>query len=190
MQQNYQKIIRIIFFIILGIIILKGLNKILPLLILAGLFVFVWFTIKNRKLPLKQQHKFINNIFYKAKKLSTIINVILRASEMDTDEFELIPANIKPTQAEELVRSVYEDLKPEADEKGLKLELGKPKKNVAKILADSDFLEQAIYNLADRDFVDYRPYVSNLNTGAVAYANTYVNNEDGRRLWLSLNVDF
>ena len=102
-----------------------------------------------QKLPLKQQHKFINNIFYKAKKLSTIINDILRASEMDTDEFQLIPANIKPTQPEELVQSVYEDLKPEADEKGLKLELVKPKKNLAKILADADFLEQAIYNLTD-----------------------------------------
>ncbi|HCC49619.1 MAG: hypothetical protein A2445_03460 [Candidatus Jacksonbacteria bacterium RIFOXYC2_FULL_44_29] len=63
MQQNYQKIIRIIFFIILGIIILKGLNKILPLLILAGLFVFVWFTIKNRKLPLKQQASNLKSMF-------------------------------------------------------------------------------------------------------------------------------
>lgn len=57
-------------------------------------------------------------------------------------------------------------------------------------IRDGVRLNAAIYNLADRDFVDYRPYVSNLNTGAIAYANTYVNNEDGRRLWLSLNVDF
>lgn len=51
-------------------------------------------------------------------------------------------------------------------------------------------LHAAVYNLLDRDFVDYRPYVSNTATGAVSYANTYVNSEDGRRLWLSLAMDF
>ncbi|MDY0020876.1 TonB-dependent receptor domain-containing protein [Arenimonas caeni] len=57
-------------------------------------------------------------------------------------------------------------------------------------ISDTVRLNAAIYNLADKDFVDYRPYVSNAGTGAVSYANTYVNSEDGRRLWLSLNVDF
>lgn len=51
-------------------------------------------------------------------------------------------------------------------------------------------LGMAVYNLFDRDFVDYRSYVSNTTTGAIAYSNVYVNNEDGRRLWLSLNMDF
>ena len=51
-------------------------------------------------------------------------------------------------------------------------------------------LGAAVYNLLDRDFVDYRSYVSNTTTGAVSYSNVYVNNEDGRRLWLSLNMDF
>src|SRR5690606_16819190 len=57
-------------------------------------------------------------------------------------------------------------------------------------ISDSVRLNAAVYNLSDRDFIDYRPYVSNLDTGAISYANTYVNSEDGRRLWLSLNVDF
>lgn len=47
----------------------------------------------------------------------------------------------------------------------------------------------AIYNLLDRDFVDYQPYVSSAQ-GAVSYANTYINSDDGRRLWLSVNLDF
>lgn len=51
-------------------------------------------------------------------------------------------------------------------------------------------MNAALYNLADRDFVDYRPYISNTTTNAVSYSNVYVNNEDGRRLWLSLNYDF
>ena len=57
-------------------------------------------------------------------------------------------------------------------------------------LSDRVRLNAAVYNLADRDFIDYRPYVSNAASGDIAYANTYVNNEDGRRLWVSLNVDF
>ena len=51
-------------------------------------------------------------------------------------------------------------------------------------------LNAAIYNLADKDFVDYRSYISNATTNAVSYSNVYVNNEDGRRLWVSLNVEF
>jgi len=102
-----------------------------------------------QKLPLQQQNKFIDNIFNKSKKLSTIINDILRASEMDTDEFELVPSSIKPTQIEEVINEVYEDLQSEAKEKGLQFEIEKPDKPVSKILADPDFLEQAIYNLVD-----------------------------------------
>jgi len=102
-----------------------------------------------QKLPLEQQNKFIDNIFNKSKKLSTIINDILRASEMDTDEFELVPTSIKPIQVEEVISAVYEDLKPEAEEKGLQFEIEKPNKPVSKILADPDFLEQAIYNLVN-----------------------------------------
>ena len=45
----------------------------------------------------------------------------------------------------------------------------------------------AIYNLFDKDFVNYLPYDNN---GTVAYANTRSTSEAGRRLWLSVNVDF
>ncbi len=51
-------------------------------------------------------------------------------------------------------------------------------------------LNAALYNLFDKNFIDYVPYVSNLGTGAISYANTHINSEDGRRLWVSLNVDF
>ncbi len=51
-------------------------------------------------------------------------------------------------------------------------------------------INAAVYNLLDRDFIDYQPYVSTVATGAISYSNVYVNNEDGRRLWMSLNVDF
>ncbi|MBI5221181.1 MAG: GAF domain-containing protein [Candidatus Magasanikbacteria bacterium] len=102
-----------------------------------------------QKLPQQQQAKFIDNIFYKAKKLSTIINDILRASEMDTDQFELVKENIKPSKPEDILQSVYDELKPEAEQKGLQFSFHKPKKAVGVIMADADFLEQAVYNLVD-----------------------------------------
>lgn len=45
----------------------------------------------------------------------------------------------------------------------------------------------AIHNLFDKDFVQYLPYDNN---GTLAWANTRSTNEAGRRLWLSVNVDF
>lgn len=42
-----------------------------------------------------------------------------------------------------------------------------------------------IYNLLDKDFVDYRAY----DNGA-SYGNVYANSEEGRRLWVSANVTF
>lgn len=101
------------------------------------------------KLPKKQQLKFIDNIFFKAKKLNVIINDILRASEMDTDEFKLEHETVKPVQIEETLKAVCDDLESLAKDKGLKLICQKPKRPVAKILSNADFLEQAVYNLVD-----------------------------------------
>ena len=47
----------------------------------------------------------------------------------------------------------------------------------------------ALYNLLNKDFVDYRPYQS-APGAAPTYGSVYVNNIDGRRLWVSMNVDF
>ena len=42
-----------------------------------------------------------------------------------------------------------------------------------------------IYNLLDKDFIDYQAY----DNGA-QYGNLYANSEEGRRLWLSANLTF
>ena len=47
-------------------------------------------------------------------------------------------------------------------------------------------LNAAVYNLLNKDFIDYQPY----RAPALTYANRYVNSMDGRRLWLSASVDF
>ena len=48
-------------------------------------------------------------------------------------------------------------------------------------------MNAAVYNLFDKDFVDYLPYKNN---GTLAYANSRSTSEAGRRLWFSVNVDF
>lgn len=101
------------------------------------------------KLPKEQQLKFLDNIFHKAKKLSTITDDILRASEMDTEEFKLNKSAIKATQVEDIIKTVYQDLKPLAEEKRLKFEFKKPRRFTSRIMSSVDFLEQAIYNLVD-----------------------------------------
>ena len=49
-----------------------------------------------------------------------------------------------------------------------------------------------MYNLFDKDFIDYRryEYLDNNSNTVVNYANVYANAEPGRRLWLSLSYNF
>jgi outer membrane receptor for ferrienterochelin and colicins len=48
-------------------------------------------------------------------------------------------------------------------------------------------LHATVYNLLDKDFVDYRAYDV---SGTPTYGNVYANSEPGRRLWLSANLRF
>ncbi len=57
-------------------------------------------------------------------------------------------------------------------------------------LTDHVSLNAAIYNVFDKDFIDFQPYVNDASTGALAYANMYPNSDEGRRFWLSANVTF
>ncbi|WP_219134807.1 TonB-dependent receptor domain-containing protein [Janthinobacterium sp. UMAB-60] len=50
-------------------------------------------------------------------------------------------------------------------------------------------LNAAVYNLLNKDFIDYQPYRGS-SAPTLTYANRYVNSLDGRRLWLSATVDF
>ncbi len=57
-------------------------------------------------------------------------------------------------------------------------------------LAENVTLNATIYNLLDKDFVTYGPYVSNTNTGAISYTNLYSNNQEPRRIWVSTTLTF
>ncbi|MDX4952942.1 TonB-dependent receptor domain-containing protein [Delftia acidovorans] len=52
-------------------------------------------------------------------------------------------------------------------------------------------INAAIYNLFNKDFVDYQPYnVPGQVQGTVIFGNRYANNQEGRRLWVSANYEF
>ena len=57
-------------------------------------------------------------------------------------------------------------------------------------VTDNVSVNATIYNLLDKDFVSYGAYVSNTNTNAISYTNLYANNQEPRRLWVSVNVNF
>ncbi len=48
-------------------------------------------------------------------------------------------------------------------------------------------LNATIDNLLDEDFISYQPYTSR---GSLAYSNEYAINQEPRRLWLSVNVNY
>ncbi|WP_355662273.1 TonB-dependent receptor domain-containing protein [Halomonas salifodinae] len=52
-------------------------------------------------------------------------------------------------------------------------------------VADNVTLSATVYNLLDKDFVDYRAY-----DGGNSFGNVYANSEEGRRLWLSARFEF
>ncbi|MDZ4051908.1 MAG: TonB-dependent receptor [Phenylobacterium sp.] len=54
-------------------------------------------------------------------------------------------------------------------------------------VADKVRINATIYNLFDQDFLDYLPYASGATT---AYAGEYAIQQEPRRLWVSVNVDF
>ena len=51
-------------------------------------------------------------------------------------------------------------------------------------VTDSLNLSATIYNLFDKDFVDYRAYGD-----GTSFGNAYANSEEGRRLWLSARYE-
>ena len=101
------------------------------------------------KLPEVERKKFFHNIAVKADKLNAIISDILRASEMDTDEFKIDSKTSHPEQIEDIIKSVSEQLLGQANAKNVQMTIEAPKQKLPKVMTSGEFLEQAIYNLVD-----------------------------------------
>lgn len=102
----------------------------------------------------EEQRKFLESIYLKAKKLSNIVNDILKASELETEEFKL--EEFKPTQVEKIIEKIFKDFEDQAKNKGLKFEFIKPEKPTSPVLIHPDYFEQAIANLVD-NAIRYTP---------------------------------
>ncbi|MCC5853577.1 MAG: TonB-dependent receptor [Alkalimonas sp.] len=59
-------------------------------------------------------------------------------------------------------------------------------------LSDAWTLNAMVYNLLDKDFLQYTPYANptGANPDNISYSNLYPINQEGRRFWLSANVEF
>lgn len=100
-------------------------------------------------IPKEKVKDFVKGAFDKSIILSEIINDILRASEMDSDRFELKP---KPMQLEPLLEKIREDKTKLAEIKNIKLRLILPGRSLPPVMSDEKYMEQAIGNLLDNAF--------------------------------------
>jgi len=55
-------------------------------------------------------------------------------------------------------------------------------------LNDALTINATVYNLLDKNFVDYQPALQ--SSGAPTFVNRFINNQEPRRLWLSVKADF
>ncbi|MFA6282391.1 MAG: ATP-binding protein [Candidatus Omnitrophota bacterium] len=101
------------------------------------------------KVPEAKRKEFFHNIAVKADKLNSIISDILRASELDTDEFKMDDKTAQPEQLEDIIKSVDNQLHASASAKNIEMTIEAPKQKLPPVLTSGEFLEQAIYNLVD-----------------------------------------
>lgn len=101
------------------------------------------------KLDKVTREKFIDSIFQRSKKLEQIINDILSASEMDTEEFMIKPEMFQPLQVEDIIERILLDAEEAGTKRGIRVEFNTPPKPVSKIVAAPRSVEHAISNLVD-----------------------------------------
>ncbi|GBU14842.1 exogenous ferric siderophore receptor [Polaromonas sp.] len=51
-------------------------------------------------------------------------------------------------------------------------------------------LNATLYNVFNKNFIDYAPYTTKSAKPVTSYSNRYVNSQEGRRLWVSANYTF
>ncbi len=90
--------------------------------------------------------KAARNILTSSERLVKIINDLLNLSRIEMGRLKL---EVKLTQVEDLIKSVYEEMKPRAKLKEIKLIWNKPKILSPKINIDGFKIRQVIYNLID-----------------------------------------
>lgn len=109
--------------------------------------------LEEGSIPPAKRKEFLRGAFEKSIKLGEIINDILRASEMDSERFEL---NLRPTDLNEILKKIQEDKLRTSQRKNITLKFRLPKKPLPPIMSDEKYIEQAIVNLINNSF-QYTP---------------------------------
>jgi len=100
----------------------------------------------------KTREKLIN-VFQSNERLIRIVNDLLSISKIELGKMEL---DLSLCQIEDLIQSCYEEMRIEAEKKGLKFIFEKPKTPLPKIKIDSLKIRQVILNLID-NAIRYTP---------------------------------
>ena len=102
--------------------------------------------LEEGSVPKKRINEFLGMAFKKSLKLEQIVDEILRASEMDSEKFEL---NLGPVDIIPLIQEISSEKSPIAKRGNIKFELILPSKKVSPVLSDLKYLKHVIINLVN-----------------------------------------
>jgi len=97
--------------------------------------------------------KVMRDVFESSNRLARLINVFLNVSRIEAGRLKM---DFQETDLVNLLASIVKDLKSEAKNKKLELELIKPEEKIPKIKVDNDKIKDIVYNLVD-NAIKYTP---------------------------------
>ena len=97
------------------------------------------------KLPEKQARP-LENVYQSNERLIKLVNDLLNLSRLDAGKIEFSP---ELNYLEEIVSDIVEELRINAEKKGLYIRMVKPSEPLPKIMVDQDKLRQVILNIID-----------------------------------------
>ena len=94
----------------------------------------------------EKQTKPLENVYQSNERLIRLVNDLLNLSRLDAGKIEFSP---ELTSLEEMVSDIIEELRINAEKKGLYIKMVKPPEPLPKIMVDQDKLRQVILNIFD-----------------------------------------
>ena len=94
----------------------------------------------------EKQTRPLENVYQSNERLIRLVNDLLNLSRLDAGKIEFSPTL---ASLEEMVSSIVEELRINAERKGLYMKMIKPSESLPKIMADQDKLRQVILNITD-----------------------------------------
>ncbi len=109
--------------------------------------------LEEGSVPKSRIKEFMSMAFNKSLKLEQIVDEILRASEMDSERFEL---NLSPVDILPLIQEIYSEKLSIAKRNGVELILELPKVESLKVMSDLKYIKHVIINLVN-NALQYTP---------------------------------